>query len=96
MLECEEEVEEVNDERETFLSVCIIILDKVLGLLPSHTINVADLVPKTHAIEFMGILEQLRPERGRNKLCSVTQFMDHISYRLTMHCIQSLSKNIAI
>lgn len=52
----------------TCLSVCIIILDKVLGLLAGNTINVADLIAKPYAIELVRILQQFGPERGGNKL----------------------------
>ena len=68
----------------------LIVLDKVEGLLFADAVDDADLVAKAHAVELVGVLEQLGSESGRDELGLVGQLVNHVGHALSVLRVERL------
>lgn len=67
-----------------------VVLDEVVSLLPAHTLDVWDFVPELDAVELVCVLQQLRPESGRDELRAGAQLVDDVSDAFAVGSVQSL------
>lgn len=72
------------------LAMGLVVLDEIPSHLARHTVDVRHLVAETDAVEFVRVLEQLRPEGGGDELRLRAELVDHIGDRLSMLCVESL------
>lgn len=66
------------------------VLDEVARLVALDALDVRHLVPELDAVELVRVLQQLRPERGRDELRRVRQLVDHVRDRFAVLRVQRL------
>lgn len=66
------------------------VLHEVPGLVSRDALDVRHLVPELDAVELVRVLEQLRPEGGRDELRRRRQLVDHVRDRAPVLSVEGL------
>lgn len=65
-------------------AMCGVIFNEIVSFFSGDTLHVRNFVTELDAVKLVRVFEQLRSECGGNKLSVFAQFVNHVSYGLTM------------